>query len=392
MDSEQFLREIHGKNVNFLIGSGTSAGVVPTLWSQTFEKSFEDILTDSTYSDEQRKVLYYIWFELWIRKTQITTYDKQNDIHKHYLEFLQSLTTFLNNEGYDHPKRINLFTTNYDTLFEVTFDELARKNRLVFFNDGSRGFFNRYISTENFYINASHSATNDQFVRQIPSINLLKMHGSVTWSKESKESSEIKASAKNTVFDKVCKAADELKESINGYSGDVQPERFQEVILDEAKDSLTADNFNEFLDYVVQNCSGELDNFYNVYCQLPVVNPTKEKFADTVFQQTYYQMLRMLSFELEKDNSVLVVFGFSFADEHIREIVRRSMMNPHLKLYIICYSKEAELSIRSYLGDDAPSQHSWAEYIPSSTERKTLDGHEITGNFEYLNSLFQQEN
>ena len=74
--------------------------------------------------------------------------------------------------------------------------------------------------------------------------------------------------------------------------------------------------------------SEKVESFYNLYKNFPVVNPTKEKFSDTVFQQHYYQLLRMLSFELEKQDSVLVVFGFSFADEHILEIVRRSIVNP----------------------------------------------------------------
>jgi hypothetical protein len=69
------------------------------------------------------------------------------------------------------------------------------------------------------------------------------------------------------------------------------------------------------------------------------VNPTKWKFHETVFEEHYYQMLRMLSYELEKPNAVLVTFGFSFADEHILNLVKRSLSNPHLQVFICCYSK-----------------------------------------------------
>ncbi|HBM4048591.1 TPA: hypothetical protein LWK08_002788, partial [Listeria innocua] len=40
-----FLDEINGKNINFLIGSGASAGIIPTLWIDAFSRSFEELLT-----------------------------------------------------------------------------------------------------------------------------------------------------------------------------------------------------------------------------------------------------------------------------------------------------------------------------------------------------------
>ena len=78
MDSDQFLKDIQGKNVNFLIGSGASFGVVPTLWVESLNKSFEDLLTSLSFNEKQRRVLYFIWFELWIRKTKIVDFDCNN--------------------------------------------------------------------------------------------------------------------------------------------------------------------------------------------------------------------------------------------------------------------------------------------------------------------------
>jgi hypothetical protein len=69
------------------------------------------------------------------------------------------------------------------------------------------------------------------------------------------------------------------------------------------------------------------------------VNPTKEKFKETVMGVTFYELLRMYSGQLEKENSVLFVLGFSMADEHIREITKRAAnSNPTLKIYLFCYS------------------------------------------------------
>lgn len=64
MNPDQFLKDIQGKNINFLIGSGASFGVVPTLWVESLGKSFEELLTSEDFNAEQKKVLYFIWFEL----------------------------------------------------------------------------------------------------------------------------------------------------------------------------------------------------------------------------------------------------------------------------------------------------------------------------------------
>ena len=152
MESDQFLKDIQGKNVSFLIGAGASFGVVPTLWVESLNKSFEDLLTSKDFDENQKKVLYFIWFELWIRKTKIIDFNLENETHKQYNRFVKNLINYLNNEGFDRPKRLNIFTSNYDTLFEKTFDSLSEENRLTYFNDGSRGFFKKYISTENYLI------------------------------------------------------------------------------------------------------------------------------------------------------------------------------------------------------------------------------------------------
>src|SRR5690606_25960330 len=78
--------------------------------------------------------------------------------------------------------------------------------------------------------------------------------------------------------------------------------------------------------------------FWAAYNELPIVNPTKFKFQETVFDEHYYQMLRLLSYELEKPNAVLITFGFSFADEHILNLIKRSLANPSLQVYVCCYS------------------------------------------------------
>lgn len=79
-----------------------------------------------------------------------------------------------------------------------------------------------------------------------------------------------------------------------------------------------------------------------------IVNPTKEKFSDTLLNKNYYELLRIFSNELEKENSLLVVNGFSFRDEHILDLVKRSMVNPSLKILIFVYQATAIEVSKSY--------------------------------------------
>jgi len=403
LSSDQFLKDIQGKNLNLLIGAGASVGLVNTLDLSQLGESFEDLYSDKQLTSQQRAALDLIWFKSWIQDTLITKEKideisaKKSDGRKtfeNYKRFVNNLGNFLNREGYDKPKRANIFTTNYDSLFELAFDEVAQDQRMIYFNDGSRGFLNRYISTENFNLNISHSAMSDNFQRSIPTINLLKIHGSITWDLEDQR---IKATINNDIFKEVIIAADEVINNIDLKDFSIIDKLFfhKKKLSDaEEKDSLQSlkselSMFNEysqddFFANLNETPSPKLLKFEKDYHKLQVVNPTKDKFRETVFQQNYYQLLRMLSFELEKRDSVLIVFGFSFADEHILEIVRRSIINPYLKVYVICYNKNSRRDLENKLGNVGPNK---IEFIPY---RDVHDGGDCTpsGDFNYLNYLF----
>lgn len=409
LSSDKFLKDIQGKNLNFLIGAGASAGLVDTLNLSELGESFEDLYSDKELTAKQRAALDLIWFKSWIQDTLITK-EKINNIptndiegkkaFQNYKRFISNLGDFLDREGYDKPKRANIFTTNYDSLFELAFDEVSQDQRMIYFNDGSRGFLNRYISTENFNLNISHSAMSDNFQRSIPTINLLKIHGSITWDlEEDKESNnkKIKATINNEVFKEVKATADNIMNSITLKSFPIIDALFlhkrkltddeKKIALQSLKDELNSLNeysSNDTLANLDEKPSPMLQEFEKVYKKLQVVNPTKDKFRETVFQQNYYQLLRMLSFELEKRDSVLIVFGFSFADEHILEIVRRSLVNPYLKMYVICYDENSKVDLEKKLGSVGPNK---IEFIPYTDIH---DGGNYTpiGNFDYLNWLF----
>ena len=72
LSSDQFLKDIQGKNLNFLIGAGASAGLVDTLNLSELGESFEDLYSDKELTAKQRAALDLIWFKSWIQDTLIT--------------------------------------------------------------------------------------------------------------------------------------------------------------------------------------------------------------------------------------------------------------------------------------------------------------------------------
>ena len=55
----------------------------------------------------------------------------------------------------------------------------------------------------------------------------------------------------------------------------------------------------------------------------------------------YYDQIRMFANELERQNTLLIAFGFSFADEHILQIIGRALVsNPTLTLLVFPYCED----------------------------------------------------
>ena len=62
--------------------------------------------------------------------------------------------------------------------------------------------------------------------------------------------------------------------------------------------------------------------------------------------------------------------------------MRRSIVNPKLKIYVVAFNKNARSLIQDKLGSLGGNI---IEYLPATV---SPDGKEIQGNFSYLNSLF----
>ena len=328
--------EIVDKNINFLIGSGASYGIAPTLelkikqangcphTVETLGKYFEDL----GKKDLMALLLMHYYVEC-IKPVLLFDYEKadseQRKVIEHYKGFLKSIAVLLSRKRAN--KQCNIFTTNYDSCFVQAIESLYKENSFsINLNDGAKGFEKKYLSARNFNTVQYETSPFLQHKTEIPQVNLIHLHGSVFWKKE--DELAISVDYKNKLADLDSKG--DIKSAVS---------RFSNIITGNADRLEDLENCVQFLTDEYQ--------FVEKYKKLPIVNPTKWKFHETVFEEHYYQMLRYMSYELEKENSVLIVFGFSFADEHILNIVKRSLSNPKLKIYICCFTEAEEEAIRA---------------------------------------------
>ena len=333
--------DIYDKNLNFLLGSGASYGLLPTLALQvkdecSNEHTFETLATK--YKGNADFLAHL--FSWYVKKVILpaANYDPgnafmntalQNAAVENYRLFFETILKMLSKKS--HKKRVNIFTTNYDGMIAHTAEALLRLGSYDFhLNDGTDGFVKRTLNARNFGRYFQDHGVFDRHSKSVPQINLIELHGSVYWYKEGEK---IEVS-----YD-----LDRAKQRILQV-----PLREDQNFFDDLLDELKTD---EDLKPPAEVTLTQNEAFETAYKALPIVNPTKWKFYETVFEEHYYQMLRLLSYELEKPDTVFIAFGFSFADEHILNLVKRSLSNPTLHLYVCCFDDDEKYSMeQKFLG------------------------------------------
>lgn len=316
-------------NLNFLIGSGLSRPFLETLGD------IEKLLTELESRDDIpvetktliRASIYKKYFDVVIKKNiDILASDPAaEDVSQHYTNFLKVINlVLLKRKVTLLSKEANLFTTNIDIFLDKTLEDLNLE-----YNDGFNGRFNPKFSLSNFKKSHFKKSLHYDNTAELPVFNLLKLHGSLSWTIQDKE----------VVFSGALKHVQEVSDII------IDPDHILDVPDKSTIDSLFTASSGKTGD-------ASTDAFLNAYEKLLiVVNPTKEKFKHTLMNQTYYELLRMYSNELEKENTVLFVMGFSFADEHICDItLRAANSNPTLIIYVIAYSNKAKIEIEERFG------------------------------------------
>ena len=329
------IEEIYDKNISFLIGSGASYGLLPTLALNIraldgSEHTIESLSTRLEAEDKQPQhcLLFMHYYKKCIEPaiTLDPTLPNSDPLQvlAHYESFLTTLLSLMGRSR-SAAKRINLFTTNYDGCFELAADSLySAKHANFILNDGSRGFISKYLHSRFFNSYSYQSGTFDHHHTDIPQLNLIHLHGSIYWKKQNKRIAVDYGKQPQPLIDPAL------------FTGLIE---FSEVLNSDTAIEADLDAFG-----LSPNIR---QSFWRGYNELPVVNPTKWKFHETLFEEHYYQMLRLLSYELEKPNSILISFGFSFADEHILHLVQRSLSSPHLQLFICCFNEGEEKSMKT---------------------------------------------
>jgi hypothetical protein len=329
MNDNFSINDIYDKNINFLIGSGASFGLFPTLALEIKGENGEELTIESLATlFEKRKdnnsltLLFMHYYKECIEPVMVFDLDSakingdKKIVIENYESFIKTIIVLLQHRQKD--KKCNIFTSNYDGCFVQVADELLQLGNEDFVvNDGARGFNKRYLQAKNFNSIIGQTGIFDRHFTEIPQINLIHVHGSAYWYDE-ENNIRINYSDKNN--DRL------IEEALFKKSGS-----FSDVLKDSTKN--IADLPTIKLD------DDEINQFWAVYNKLPIVNPTKWKFHETVFEEHYYQMLRLLSYELEKPNSIFITFGFSFADEHILNLVKRSLSNPLLQVFVCCFNE-----------------------------------------------------
>lgn len=342
MDNDKILKIIESCHFNFFIGSGASRNYletlanIETLLTELDKESLENKLkTWYKMLDVSIKYWYYekciqgntklidISFEVSEEKEE-----QFNATNNNYVSFLQALNILiLKRKNKLLPKEVNIFTTNMDLFLDVNLDKLGLE-----FNDGFGGKLNQIFDTSNYQKSFYKTSSQYNVSSELPLFNLFKLHGSLTWDKSS--GSEIRYNALCDPLSKLNTISFEDAQLIKLRNENGALKTYLEL-KDEAQ-QLNIENYED----------DNYKNFTHQYDRLVMINPTKEKFENTTLRLEYYEQMRMYSNILEKENSVLFVSGFSFADEHIKEITRRALnSNPTLLVVVFNFDEDSKLGV-----------------------------------------------
>lgn len=277
---------VQSGNLNFLLGSGASFPAIPT--AGNIEAEINALLQADDQEGASRKCLALIE-QIDAAHAAINTVPADSPIGiviESYKDFLSTLDHILfARKNILLPRQATIFTTNYDMFLEHASSLVPA----VILNDGfdrTSSLNAEFIFTPERYFDRTYrSGPIYGHQIEIPTINLVKLHGSLSWRR----------------------AHDSIV-----YDPAAIPK------LDEAEKT------------ELGNVEAYLDKHF-------LILPNLRKFEETLMERVYYDLLRQFSKAMDNENCVLFAFGFSFADEHILDLTRRSLRNPTAQLIVIAY-------------------------------------------------------
>jgi hypothetical protein len=283
-------RIVQSANLNFLIGSGCSYPAIKALGET--EKNIVKTRKYGKNTDAEKLLRDFLI--PFVKNTESLVNNKLSKEEKttalNYQSFLANISNLLfDRRNNIIPCQATIFSTNYDLFIEYAMNQF---NENVILLDGFKrtpNINNEYFFTSTEYFNTVSNIGNYyRYKVDIPSINLIKIHGSLNWKKEN---------------NKIIQNLSYLEQA------------------KELKDSSSHDDIKTF------------NSLFSI------ILPQENKYELTISEQIYYDLLRIFSNELDKENTSLFVEGFSFADEHILEIAYRALKNKTFNMVVFCYNK-----------------------------------------------------
>lgn len=272
--------------------------------------------------------------------------------------------------------------------------EYASSGLGIELNDGFKGSVDMLYNESNFMRSINQTSLHFQYVAEVPVFNLMKVHGSINW--EQRDANSIR---NNNVWyfdieEALKKIPDDkfVEPTYVDSEGNKKDKSYDQLIAD-AKEMKDIDE-------------SIYDEFINAYSKLVIVNPTKRKFEQTVVDFHFYELMRIYANALEKENALLFVTGFSFADEHIATITKRAAdNNPTLQIVIFAYNDVEEANYRKYLWIDSACINNNIKIITPSSFRaanmedeykrlmesiEVFDLKSVAGVFKYIESQIHE--
>ena len=323
---------VQDSHINFLFGAGTSAPYFELLGDiEVALTQLNKQLAGNPAASVAKASLQAYYFEK-VLLPNILLLERAQEAQgfiKSYVRFVSILNRILLlRRSTLLGKQANIFTTNVDVAFEVALELLE-----IGMNDGFSGKLKPRLDLGEYGTLRIRQGTRYEYRSEIPTVNLFKIHGSVTWKQERDEIYFDHQLTQITKIKKVCESAKPSLVHI-ATSNDVKADS----LLEAGKEKELHESVQAFI---------------SAYESLSIVNPDKEKFATTVLNKTYYELIRRLANELEKENSVLFVHGFSFRDEHLRDVLlRAASTNPTLQLIVFCYERTVRDELRLLIPDE----------------------------------------
>ncbi|MGB3954799.1 MAG: hypothetical protein WBL05_05895 [Brooklawnia sp.] len=324
LSPERLRTIVQDSHLSFLIGAGTPSSFFGLLGN--VEEALTE-LAESTADNDLKTVVrasIYAYFFDSVLVPNLKVVERHADAESvltSYAKFLRTINRILlKRHSSILARQANIFTTNIDMVFEVAMEQMG-----LDFSDGFSGKIRPRFDLGDFNTIRLRMSSRFEQRSEVPVFNLLKLHGSAAWRHEIGVAgrTEITFDHGLTVVSEVKTALAAAREHLIAISSPAEVDA---------------------TDLVAKATSGPMPDavrgFVTAYDKLGIVNPDKRKFATTVLNETYYELIRRFANELEKENSVLFVHGFSFRDEHLRDVVlRAARANPTLQVIVFCYGR-----------------------------------------------------